>query len=91
MRKIVLNSLIRRRKEQERVSNYIKNCKRNHDNHQSAMAGDFCSFFILQGRGSDPTISVESDPRSFCVTAKINPLLCRGREYLQIKANPVLK
>jgi hypothetical protein len=26
-----------------------------------------------------------------CVTAKINPLLCRGREYLQIKANPVLK
>jgi hypothetical protein len=30
-------------------------------------------------------------PHFFCVTVKINPLLCRGREYLQIKANPVLK
>jgi hypothetical protein len=26
----------------------------------------------------------------FCVTVKINHLLCRWREYLQIKATPVL-
>lgn len=26
-----------------------------------------------------------------CVTVKINHLLCRWREYLQIKATPVLK
>lgn len=29
--------------------------------------------------------------RFFCVTVKINHLLCRWREYLQIKATPVLK
>ena len=27
----------------------------------------------------------------YCVTVKINHLLCRWREYLQIKAAPVLK
>ena len=36
-------------------------------------------------------IKIPRSPCPYCVTVKINHLLCRWREYLQIKATPVLK
>ena len=48
-------------------------------------------FFYIQSKGAaQSSILMILRHPLYCVTVKINHLLCRWREYLQIKATPVL-